>query len=184
MVEDRAEAGREQAGARERERENALGQFEEWALLAVKGRPATRCWFLAKIIERITERSNQSGALYATLMRLQREGLAESLILNPGAKRAKRIWGITHRGEQALQEASRIRKALLKSESLLGSDSIEVFGLEGEAGDGDGDSESDLDAMEDDPEAAAAAEAIERALVAAAADGADGEDEDDPIEWS
>lgn len=90
----------------------ALGEFEHVVLLAVLrlGEDAYGMEVRREIEER-TGRDVSTGAVYATLDRLEEKGLVASGLSDPTPERggrARRIFRVTAAGSRALREARRI----------------------------------------------------------------------------
>lgn len=93
-----------------------LGEFEELVLLCVRqlGESATGAAIQGLLAEQ-AGREVTLGAIYAALDRTHRKGLAESWLGEPTpvpGGRAKRHYGLTAGGEEALEESRRVRELL------------------------------------------------------------------------
>lgn len=99
-----------------RNKQTYLGEFEEVVLLAI-ARLGQNAYGMTirQTVEVAMNRSVSVGAIYTTLDRLEQKGLVSSWqgeATRERGGRAKRYFKIEIDGEQALQEADRVRKAL------------------------------------------------------------------------
>lgn len=93
-----------------------LGEFEELVLLCVRqlGEEAHGTGIQGLLAES-AGREVTLGAIYSALDRAHRKGLAESWLGEPTpvpGGRAKRHYGLTTAGEEALEESRRVRERL------------------------------------------------------------------------
>lgn len=93
-----------------------LGEFEEFALLAVCGLKADAYGAsIQQYMETHTSRAVTIGAVYAALVRLEQKGYVRSVLTDPtpvrGGKR-KRSYAPTAAGIKALQQLRRVREGM------------------------------------------------------------------------
>lgn len=96
-----------------------LGEFEEFALLALHGlKDETYGVPIQQHMEKHLGRSVTIGAVYAALIRLEEKGYVRSALGDPtpvrGGKR-KRHYAATAAGIEALQELRRVRERMWRA---------------------------------------------------------------------
>ena len=93
-----------------------LGEFEEIVLLAVRQLGADAHGAnIQELLAEQAEREVALGAIYTVMDRAQRKGLSESWLGEPTAERggrAKRHYGLTDEGEEALRRSREVREQL------------------------------------------------------------------------
>ena len=101
-----------------------LGHFEQIVLLAVlRLGDSAYGVSIRREIGLCTRRKPSPGALYTTLDRLEAKGLLKSSFGSPTAERggrAKRFFKATRRGSEAIAQAQRSFRRLLRGLPLLG----------------------------------------------------------------
>lgn len=102
----------------------SLGEFEQIVLLAILRLDDNAYGVTIRAeIAACTEREPAPGALYTTLDRLQEKGLVTSRLGDPTPQRggrAKRFFTVTAAGVEAVTQAQRSYRRLLKGLRLLG----------------------------------------------------------------
>ncbi|GMV22451.1 MAG: hypothetical protein AMXMBFR57_24000 [Acidimicrobiia bacterium] len=90
-----------------------LGEFEELALLAVRGiKDDVYAVPVQKFLEKATGRSVTMGAVYAALTRLESKGYVRSFMSEPQQVRGgkgRRLFEITPEGKRTLVNLKRVR---------------------------------------------------------------------------
>ncbi len=93
-----------------------LGEFEEVVLLAVRQLgPDAHGANIQELLADQAEREVALGAIYTVMDRAQRKGYSDSWLGEPTAERggrAKRHYGLTEAGEEALRRSRQIREQL------------------------------------------------------------------------
>lgn len=97
-------------------REERLGEFEEFTLLAVRALgDHTYAVPIQQYVEKVTARRISIGAIYAALARLETKGFVRSSMTEAVAQRggkSKRVYTVTPSGLRTARDLHRVREQI------------------------------------------------------------------------